>query len=77
MLCELREQIHVARDEPVLRDDLHRIAEVGEDAETTPRDAEPAFDGLVRVGVGTQRNRMTWLAYKTQIKTSPIVVVNS
>ena len=47
---ELHEQVEVAGDQVVLRDDRHRVAELGQDLQTAPRDPELSLDRLVRVG---------------------------
>ena len=53
---ELGEEIGVARDERRLGDRRHGIPELGEHLEAAPRDAEPALDRLVAVGVAGERD---------------------
>ena len=52
------EEIGVAQDQRRLGDHTHGIAELGEDLEAAPRDAEPPLDGLVAVGVAGQRHHL-------------------
>src|SRR5215204_71437 len=47
---ELGEEVYVASDEVVLRDDGDRVPELREYLETAARDPEPPLDGLVGVG---------------------------
>src|SRR5262249_56050004 len=52
------EEIGVAGDEARLGDHADRVAEVEEDLEAATRQAEPALDRLVAVGVAGQRDQL-------------------
>ena len=55
MTRQFAQQVNIPRDQLVLGDEADRVAEFGQDFETTARDFQTPFDGLVRIGHAAHR----------------------
>ncbi len=65
--CELAEDIEVARDQCVFRDDENRVAQLGADFEALTREAKLALGGLVAVGGTAHRDGLRLPAGRGQL----------
>jgi hypothetical protein len=66
-LRQFAQEVGISGDEVVLGDDHHRVTEVSEHLQTTPRQFQPPLDRLVRIGDAADGEHLRFPMWRGQL----------